>query len=127
MKKLKIRPLKTTGTQVDALEIKCRNLQEKSSREAKSNEALSKRQKLIASALAALEGEKNSWAMKLKSAAMEFGVKALGTCPVKGIAADPGVRDVPVSFAGVTIMPGNFIYSDLDGIIVSNTDLMLGE
>ena len=56
--------------------------------------------------------------------AMEFGVKALGTCPVKGIAADPGVRDVPVSFAGVTIMPGNFIYSDLDGIIVSNTDLL---
>ena len=37
---------------------------------------MSKRQKLIASALAALEGEKNSWAMKLKSAAMEFGVKS---------------------------------------------------
>ena len=34
------------------------------------------RQKLVASALAALEGEKNSWAIKLKSAAMEFGVKS---------------------------------------------------
>ena len=65
-----------SGTQVGALEIKCKNLQEKSSREARSNEALSKRQKLIASALAALEGEKNSWAIKLKSAALEFGVKS---------------------------------------------------
>ena len=37
---------------------------------------MSKRQKLIASALAALEGEKNSWAIKLKSAALEFGVKS---------------------------------------------------
>ena len=68
--------LSTFRTSVNSLEIKCKTLQEKSDREAKSNEALSKRQKLIASALAALEGEKNSWAVKLKSAALEFGVQS---------------------------------------------------
>jgi regulator of ribonuclease activity A len=54
---------------------------------------------------------------------MEFGVKALATNPIKGVSRDPGILDVPVSFGGVTISPGQYIYCDSDGVIVSDHEL----
>jgi regulator of RNase E activity RraA len=38
---------------------------------------------------------------------------------------DPGLRDVPVTFAGVSIKPGDWVYADADGILVSPTPLKL--
>ena len=56
---------------------------------------------------------------------MPFGVKALGTIPIRSIKDGIGKRDVTVKFAGVTFRPGEFVYADEDGIIVSQTRLSL--
>mmetsp|Transcript_138380 Transcript_138380/g.441388 ORF Transcript_138380/g.441388 Transcript_138380/m.441388 type:complete len:260 (-) Transcript_138380:250-1029(-) len=52
-----------------------------------------------------------------------LGVKALGTYPVKSGKRDWGLRDVPVRFGGVVFRPGDFLYSDEDGILVADADL----
>mmetsp|Transcript_11995 Transcript_11995/g.21632 ORF Transcript_11995/g.21632 Transcript_11995/m.21632 type:complete len:185 (-) Transcript_11995:103-657(-) len=51
---------------------------------------------------------------------LNIGVKALGTHPVKSLKTHPGERGVPVNFAGVEFVPGQWVYSDEDGIVVSN-------
>lgn len=51
---------------------------------------------------------------------MEFGCKALGTNPRKSTKTGEGARDVTVSFGGVDFVPGEYIYCDSDGIIVSD-------
>ena len=52
---------------------------------------------------------------------MDFGVKALGTNPRKSRKEGKGETDVPVTFGGVTFHPGDYLYSDADGILVSKT------
>lgn len=54
---------------------------------------------------------------------MPLGVKALGTHPIKSSKRDVGLRDIPISFGGVTIKPGDWIYADKDGILVSAESL----
>lgn len=56
---------------------------------------------------------------------MPLGVKALATFPLKSAKRDKGLRDVPVSFAGVTVKPGDWVYADKDGVIVSPEELTL--
>jgi len=56
---------------------------------------------------------------------MPLGVKALNTYPLKSSKRDPGLRDVPVTFAGAIIKPGDWVYADKDGILVSETELKL--
>ncbi len=56
---------------------------------------------------------------------MPLGVKALNTYPLKSSKRDLGLRDVPVTFASVTIKPGAWIYADLDGVLVSPDELTL--
>ncbi|MDO4641505.1 MAG: ribonuclease E activity regulator RraA [Neisseria sp.] len=51
---------------------------------------------------------------------MDFGVKALGTNPRKSAKNGEGETDVPVSFGGVTFHPGDYVYCDEDGILVSD-------
>ena len=53
-------------------------------------------------------------------AKMNFGCKALGTNPRKSTKTGEGERDVTVSFGGVDFVPGEYIYCDSDGIIVSD-------
>ncbi|MDZ4847433.1 MAG: ribonuclease E activity regulator RraA [Chitinophagales bacterium] len=55
--------------------------------------------------------------------AMPIGVKALNTIPIKSKKGGVGEINAPVNFAGVTFTPGEFVYSDEDGIIVSVTKL----
>jgi regulator of ribonuclease activity A len=49
---------------------------------------------------------------------MDIGVKALGTVPKRGERAGAGERDVPVTFGGVTFVPGQRLVADDDGVIV---------
>ena len=56
-------------------------------------------------------------------AGMDFGVKALGSNPKKSSKNGTGSVDIPVSFGGVTFTPGQWVYSDDDGILVSATNL----
>ena len=52
-------------------------------------------------------------------AGIDIGIKALGTNPRKSVKKGVGDRDVPVTFAGVTFNPGDYVYADTDGILVS--------
>lgn len=55
---------------------------------------------------------------------MEIGVKALGTNPKKSGKKGTGESDVPVKFGNVVFRPGEWIYSDEDGILVSAKNLL---
>lgn len=52
-------------------------------------------------------------------ASMDLGVQALGAHPMKTEKRNLGDVDVPVTFAGVTIHPGDFVAADNNGIVVS--------
>lgn len=56
-------------------------------------------------------------------AKMNIGVKALNTNPRKSVKKGVGDRDVAVTFADVTINPGDYIYADEDGFVVSKNKL----
>ena len=73
-------------------------------------------------------GRKNGWAGVIIFGAVRdavalgkigFGVKALGTNPKKSGKAGTGIPDVPVQNGGVTFVPGEWVYSDDDGLLVS--------
>lgn len=79
-------------------------------------------------------GERNGWSGVIVNgcirdsadiAGMAIGVKALATHPLKSSKRDPGLRDVPVTFAGVTFRPGDWVYADGDGVILSPEELKL--
>ncbi|SAY50347.1 ribonuclease E activity regulator RraA [Neisseria weaveri] len=81
----------------------------------------------------AAAGAKNGWAGAVIYGAirdneamngMDFGVKALGTNPRKSAKDGAGSVDIPVSFGGVTFTPGHYLYSDSDGILVSEQPLI---
>ncbi|MBS0509781.1 MAG: ribonuclease E activity regulator RraA [Proteobacteria bacterium] len=55
--------------------------------------------------------------------AMNIGVFALGTHPRKTVKRNTGETDLPVTFGGVTFIPGHYLYADEDGVIVSPTAL----
>jgi len=44
---------------------------------------------------------------------------ALGTCPRKSIPVTQGKRDIPLTFGGVEFRPGDYVYTDTDGVIVT--------
>lgn len=54
---------------------------------------------------------------------MNLGVFALGTHPMKTVKRNVGEIDIPVSFGGVTFNPGDWLYADEDGVIVSQKAL----
>lgn len=55
---------------------------------------------------------------------MPIGVKALDTHPLKSVKKGAGDRNIPVTFGGVTIQPGQFLYSDEDGIVIAEKPLV---
>ncbi len=56
--------------------------------------------------------------------ALELGVQALGVIPLRTEKRGIGDLDVPVTFGGVTFQPGEFVYADNNGIIVSAEPLI---
>ena len=57
-------------------------------------------------------------------ATIDIGVKALGTNPRKSVKKGAGDRDIPVTFAGITFIPGHYLYADQDGILISEEKLL---
>ncbi|MEH6609467.1 MAG: ribonuclease E activity regulator RraA [Halioglobus sp.] len=55
--------------------------------------------------------------------ATALGVQALGSVPVKTEKLGVGQRDITVSFGGVDISPGDYLYADNNGVLVSSTPL----
>ena len=47
-----------------------------------------------------------------------IGIKALGSNPRRSSKSGSGERDVPVSFGGVSFIPGEQLFSDDDGLVV---------
>ncbi len=56
--------------------------------------------------------------------ALDIGVQALGTIPLKTDKRGIGDRNVSVTFGGITFNPGEFVYADNNGIIVSAEPLV---
>jgi regulator of ribonuclease activity A len=54
------------------------------------------------------------------------GVKALHAVPMRSGKSGTGQRGIPVTFAGVTFAPGAHLYTDRDGILVADRDLLAG-
>ncbi|MEJ2575444.1 MAG: ribonuclease E activity regulator RraA [Gammaproteobacteria bacterium] len=52
-------------------------------------------------------------------ARMPIGVKALAAHPRKSVKRGIGERDVAVRFADVTFLPGDMLYADVDGVLVT--------
>ena len=57
-------------------------------------------------------------------AALPLGVQALAAHPMKTEKRGLGEVGVPVAFAGVSIAPGDWIYADANGVIISNIGLL---
>ena len=55
---------------------------------------------------------------------IDLGVQALFAHPRKSVKRGLGARDVSVSFAGVTLVPGAYLYADDNGIIATSTALL---
>jgi regulator of ribonuclease activity A len=92
----------------------------------------SKRCALVGDQLAQL-GVENGWAGIIvygcirdsaEIAGMALGIKALGTHPKKSVKKGVGERDLAVTFHGVTFVPGEYAYSDEDGIVLASSPLL---
>ena len=59
-------------------------------------------------------------------ATIDIGVMALATMPLKSGKRGDGETGVSVSFAGITIRPGEYLYADEDGLLLSRRELIPG-
>ena len=57
-------------------------------------------------------------------AAMEIGVKALSTHPLRSVKQGQGEINLELEFLGAVIRPGEFLYSDEDGILLASKALL---
>jgi regulator of ribonuclease activity A len=58
---------------------------------------------------------------------LDVGVQALGTHPMKTDKRGLGDLNVPVTFGGVTFVPGQYVYADNNGVLVSAQQLTLSD
>ena len=89
------------------------------------------RRALVGDQLAAL-GVKNGWAGIVVYGCirdsraigdMDIGVFAIDTHPMKTLKKNVGDADIPVTFGGVTFNPGEWLYADEDGVLVTESAL----
>lgn len=52
-------------------------------------------------------------------AAAQVGIRALALMPLRSVKRGEGQRDLPVEIQGVWVRPGDWLYADADGIVVS--------
>lgn len=55
---------------------------------------------------------------------LDLGVQALGGIPLKSNRRGEGQKDIAVTFGGVTFRPGEYLYADNNGVIVSAKKLV---
>jgi regulator of ribonuclease activity A len=53
-----------------------------------------------------------------------LGVQALGSCPLKTEKLGVGQRGIALHFGGVLIRPGDYVYADNNGVLVSERALL---
>lgn len=91
----------------------------------------SMRKALLGDMIAA-EAVKNNWAGLVINGCvrdvdilcdLSLGVKALGSMPLKTEKRGLGDLNIPIRFGGVDIRPGQFLYADNNGVLVSETAL----
>lgn len=58
-------------------------------------------------------------------AELELGIQALAAYPRRSEKRGEGQRDIAVTFAGVTIAPGQWLYADNNGIVIAERRLSL--
>ena len=77
---------------------------------------------------------KNGWAGVLvegcvrdvaELAACDVGIRALAAMPLPTLKRNQGERDVPVQVQGVRVRPGDWLYADEDGIVISVAALQI--
>ena len=56
--------------------------------------------------------------------AMDVGIRALNTHPLRSLRKGIGEGDIVVAFGGVKFTPGQWLYADADGIVVSEAALV---
>jgi regulator of ribonuclease activity A len=56
-------------------------------------------------------------------ATMPVGVMAIGTSPRKSRKNGIGAKNVPVTFGGCMMRPGDYLYADEDGVLIADRDL----
>lgn len=57
-------------------------------------------------------------------ATLDLGVQALASIPLKSNRRGEGQKDIAVTFGGVTFRPGEYVYVDNNGVIVSAKKLL---
>lgn len=57
-------------------------------------------------------------------AELDLGIQAIAAIPLKSVRKGVGEVDLPVTFAGVTFNPGEYVYADNNGVIVSAQKLI---
>lgn len=55
---------------------------------------------------------------------LDLGVQALSAIPLKSVRRGEGQKDLPVTFGGITFVPGEFVYADNNGVIVAAKKLV---
>jgi len=56
---------------------------------------------------------------------LPLGVQALAAHPMKSVKRGTGQCDQALSFAGITVMPGEYLYADHNGLLVAAAPLQL--
>ena len=79
--------------------------------------------------------EKNGWAGIIVSGCVrdaeeldgcDVGIRALALHPQRSVRRGVGERELAVTIAGVTVRPGDWIYADVDGVLVARDRLEQG-
>ena len=52
-----------------------------------------------------------------------LGIRARGTSPRRSVKRGTGQRDVPITVAGMDLVPGMWLWADEDGIVVADRNL----
>ena len=82
----------------------------------------------------ALKGANNGWAGIIiygcvrdvdRLAEIELGVQALAPNPLKSVKRDIGLRDVIVTFGGISFTPFEYVYADNNGVITAENALVM--
>ena len=81
----------------------------------------------------AAAAERNGWAGIVVDGAVrdlaelraaKIGIRALALMPLRSVKRGEGQAGLPVEIRGVPIRPGDFLYADEDGIVVSDKKLV---